>query len=90
MGTKIDVQTVQGEGKLKIPEGTQSGKSFKLRAKGAPRVNRAGNGDQYVKVVVKTPTNLTRKQRKFFRSLIHRFGLSSHTRNVTLLESGYK
>ncbi len=67
MGTKIDVQTVQGEGKLKIPEGTQSGKVFKLRAKGAPRVNRAGNGDQYVKVVVKTPTNLTRKQKKILQ-----------------------
>jgi molecular chaperone DnaJ len=60
---------VDGPVKLKIPAGTQSGTVFKLRGKGAPRLRGRGRGDHLVKVIVKTPTNLTRRQKKLLREL---------------------
>ncbi len=69
LGDKIEVETVDGPVKLKIPAGTQSGTVFKLRGKGAPRLRGRGRGDHLVKVIVKTPTNLTRRQKKLLREL---------------------
>lgn len=64
LGTKIDIETVDGMVTLKIPEGTQSGKIFKLSGKGVPHLRGRGRGDHLVEVIVKTPTNLSRKQKK--------------------------
>jgi molecular chaperone DnaJ len=64
LGTTIEVETVQGKVKLKIPAGTQSGKIFRLTDKGMPHLNRDGHGEHYVTISVKTPTKLSRKQRK--------------------------
>ncbi|MBU0732433.1 molecular chaperone DnaJ [Patescibacteria group bacterium] len=64
MGTKIEVKTLDGQGELKIPAGTQSGKIFKLKNKGIPKLHSSGRGDQLVEVIVKTPTKLSRKQKK--------------------------
>jgi len=64
LGTKIDIETVDGVVSLKIPEGTQSGKVFKLSDKGVPHLRGRGRGDHLVEVIVKTPTNLSRKQKK--------------------------
>lgn len=69
LGDKIEVETVDGKVKLKIPEGTQTGKKFKLAGKGVPRLQRSGRGDHIVEVVVQTPTNLTRKQKKLLKEL---------------------
>lgn len=67
LGTKIEVRTLDGEGELKIPAGTQSGKIFKLRGKGIPKLNSSGRGDQLVEVIVITPTKLSRKQKKLLK-----------------------
>ncbi len=64
LGTTIDVETIEGKVKLKVPAGTQSGKVFKLSNKGVPGLSGKSRGDHLVTVLVKTPTNLSRKQKK--------------------------
>lgn len=64
LGAKIDVPTIHGMNSMKIPAGTQPGKIFSLRDKGIPRLNRYGNGDQLVQIVVEIPTALTNEQRE--------------------------
>jgi len=64
LGDKIDIETIHGPLKLKIPEGTQSNTVFKLREKGITKLHDRGLGDQYVKVIVDIPKNLDRKKRQ--------------------------
>lgn len=64
LGTTISVETVTGRVKLKIPGGTQSGKTFKLSGKGLPVLHSGRYGDHLVTIQVKTPTRLSRKQKK--------------------------
>jgi len=69
LGCEIDVPTLEGSHRLKIPEGTQNGSQFRLRNKGVAAVNGSGRGDLYVHIQVKIPTRLTREQRKLFDQL---------------------
>ncbi|UCF11939.1 MAG: molecular chaperone DnaJ [Thermoplasmatales archaeon] len=69
LGEKIDVETLDGTEKLRIPEGSESGEIFKLNNKGMPRLNRRGFGDMYVEVHVKTPKKLSRAARKILEEL---------------------
>ncbi|MGV3622096.1 MAG: molecular chaperone DnaJ [Archangium sp.] len=64
LGTQLEVPTLDGMVKMKIPEGTQSGKVFRLKGKGIPHLQSNGRGDQHVRVVVETPQNLNSKQRE--------------------------
>jgi molecular chaperone DnaJ len=73
LGTTTEVETVTGKVKLKVPAGTQSGKTFRLTNHGIPYLNRDSKGDHLVTVIVKTPTRLSRKQRK----LLEDFGSST-------------
>jgi molecular chaperone DnaJ len=63
LGSEMDVPTVKGKVKLKIPAGTQSGNVFRLKGKGAPDLRGYAHGDGLVRVVVETPKKLTAKQR---------------------------
>ncbi|WP_156291113.1 molecular chaperone DnaJ [Oceanobacillus salinisoli] len=67
LGDELEVPTVHGKVKLKVPAGTQTGKMFRLKGKGAPNVRGRGQGDQLIKVRVITPTNLTEKQKDLLR-----------------------
>ncbi len=67
LGTQIDVNTVDGKTKMKIPTGTQSGQVFKLSDKGIPRGN--SRGDHLVEVKVEVPKRLNRKQKKLLEEL---------------------
>lgn len=67
LGDEINVPTVHGDVKLKIPAGTQTGTSFRLRGKGAPKLRGNGNGDQTVRVKVMTPRNLSEEQKTALR-----------------------
>jgi len=69
LGAEIDVPTLDGTEKLKIPEGTQHGAQLRLRHRGVPYVNGGGRGDLYVHIEVKIPTKLSREQRKLFEQL---------------------
>jgi molecular chaperone DnaJ len=69
LGANIDVPTLDGRVKMKIPPATQTGKVFRLKGKGIPRLHGGGRGDQHVRVVIETPSELTREQ----RDLLERF-----------------
>ena len=67
LGDEIIVPTVDGKVSYTVPEGTQPGTTFRLRNKGIPYVNGKGRGDEYVRVNVEVPTNLTSKQKDMIR-----------------------
>ena len=69
LGTELDIQTLEGPATIKIPEGTQSGREFKLRGKGVPHLNAHGKGDLIVEIRVQTPTKLNRAQKDLLRQL---------------------
>jgi len=64
LGGEIEVPTLSGPARLKIPAGTQSGTLFRLRGKGLPNVHGQGHGDQHVRVMVEVPARLSRAQRE--------------------------
>ena len=66
-GAEIEVPTLDGKVRYNIPEGTQTGTTFRLRGKGIPYVGYKNRGDQYVTVVVETPTHLTKEQKDQLR-----------------------
>ena len=78
LGDRITVDTVDGPVELNLPPGTQTGKVFRLRGKGIPRLRsdgtNSGRGDQLVYVQVETPTQLTEHQRELFEQLAETFG----------------
>ena len=69
LGGDIRVPTLEGEVRLKVPAGTQSGKSFRLRGKGVHPVRGGTQGDLYCRVEVETPVKLTAEQKQLLRSL---------------------
>lgn len=69
LGGEIDITSVNGNLRLKVPAGTQPGKVFKLSGKGGPKFRGKGNGDQYVKVRVYIPEKLSREERKLWEQL---------------------
>lgn len=78
LGAKVTVPTIDGDVELTIPAGTQTGKVFRLRGKGVPRLrsdgSNSGRGDQLVYVQVVVPTKLTDRQRQLFEELAQSFG----------------
>ncbi|RDI44019.1 molecular chaperone DnaJ [Falsibacillus pallidus] len=67
LGDEIEVPTLHGKVKLKIPAGTQTGTRFRLKGKGVPNVRGYGTGDQHIKVKVVTPTRLDDRQKQLLR-----------------------
>lgn len=67
LGTDISVKTLDGETKLHIPQGTQSGRIFHLHGKGMPSPSRAGRGDLMVEISLLTPTRLSEEQRRLLQ-----------------------
>ncbi|TLS39350.1 molecular chaperone DnaJ [Pseudalkalibacillus caeni] len=67
LGDEIEVPTLHGKVKLKVPAGTQSGTNFRLRDKGVQNVRGYGQGDQHVKIQVVTPKKLTERQKELLR-----------------------
>ena len=67
LGAKIEAPTLQGKEKIKIPKGTQSGHTFRLKGMGIPRLGEYGKGDQIIETLVVVPTNLNKKQEELLR-----------------------
>lgn len=67
LGDEVDVPTLDGRTAIRIPEGTQTGTTFRLRGYGVPYLNGGGRGDQLVRVRVVTPTRLNEKQKEILR-----------------------
>ena len=66
-GAEIEVPTLDGKVRYTVPEGTQTGTTFRLKGKGIPYVGYKNRGDQYVTVVIETPTKLTQQQKELLR-----------------------
>lgn len=69
LGAEVEVPTLDGKVKLKIPSGTQSGKLFRIKGKGFPDIHGYHTGDLHIRIIVETPTKLTNEQKE----LLHRF-----------------
>jgi molecular chaperone DnaJ len=69
LGASVEVPTIEGKAKFKIPPGTQGGKIFKLTGKGLPAVNSYGRGDQLILINVYTPTEFTVEEKKLLEKL---------------------
>jgi curved DNA-binding protein len=69
MGTTIEVPTLEGRKKVKVPPGTQSHTKLRLRGLGIPHFQREGRGDEYVKVIVKVPKRVSEKGRGLIQEL---------------------
>ncbi len=69
LGTSVEVPTIEGTVKIKIPSGTQSGKIFRLRGKGLPSVQAYGRGDQLIHVNVWTPRKLSAEEKSILEKL---------------------
>ena len=69
LGTEIQVPTLEGEHGLKVPEGTQSGATLRIRNRGVPELNGRGRGDLFVEVRAQTPTKLNKRQRELLQEL---------------------
>jgi len=67
LGDEIEVPTLHGKVKLKVPGGTQTGTRFRVKGKGVPNVRGYGTGDQHVLIKVVTPSKLTEKQKQLLR-----------------------
>lgn len=80
LGTEIDVPVIDGtRTRLKIPAGTQTGKTFRLKGKGFSVVHARARGDMYVRVTIETPTHLTKKQKELLEAFEQEAG--DHTQS---------
>ncbi|MCL6516344.1 molecular chaperone DnaJ [Alicyclobacillus sp.] len=86
LGDEVEVPTLDGKVKLRIPEGTQSGTTFRLRGKGIPKLGSNTRGDQHVRVHVITPTHLTERQRELLRELGKELGQVPQEQSRTFIE----
>jgi molecular chaperone DnaJ len=68
-GTQVEVPTIDGRAKIKIPQGTQSGKIFRLKGKGFPHVNSYEKGDQLIQVNVWTPQNISHEEKEMLEAM---------------------
>src|SRR5258705_10020190 len=85
LGCEIHVETMEDPVTMKIPPGTQSGALFRLRDRGMPRLEGRGHGDQFVKVMVDVPKELTAKQRELLREFAKSLGENPSQYDETVL-----
>jgi len=77
-GTQVEVPTIDGRAKIKIPVGTQSGKIFRLKGKGFPAVNSYEKGDQLIQVNIWTPQHLSSEEKEMLEKLSHSPNFKPH------------
>ena len=81
LGGAFEVPTLDGaQTRVKVPEGTQSGRQFRLKGKGMPVLRSRQMGDLYIQIAVETPQNLTRRQRELLEEF-ERVSMRRTTRN---------
>lgn len=70
LGGEVEVPTLEGVEKVKIPRGTQHGRLFRLKGKGVPHLRGSGRGDQVIQVAVEIPTDLSKKEEKLLKEFM--------------------
>ena len=78
LGAELEIPTIDGKVKYTLPEGTQSGTTFRLKGKGIPSINGRGRGDQYVTVYIETPKNLNKEQKEALNKFAETMGESNY------------
>jgi molecular chaperone DnaJ len=78
LGGELEVPTIDGKAKLRIPEGTQPGAVFRLRGRGVPSLRGFGKGDQLVRIKIEVPRRLNARQKKILREFAQASGLEVH------------
>lgn len=78
LGAEIEVPNLYGKSRMKIPAGTQTHKMFRLRGKGIPNLRSRTPGDQYVRVIVETPTKLSARQKDLLEEFAAESGEQHH------------
>jgi molecular chaperone DnaJ len=86
LGTDLEIESLDGVETIKVPEGTQSGREFRLRSKGVPHLNAHGKGDLVVEVRVETPSKLTKRQRELMRELADTMPVSNEPQSRSLFD----
>ena len=87
LGGDLEVPTLDGKVRYNIPEGTQTGTTFRLRGKGVPDVNYPSRrGDQYVTVVIETPKNLNKEQKELLKKFGEASGEESYTKRKSFFD----
>lgn len=86
LGVKKEIPTLEEACRLSIPEGTQSGKVFRVRGKGFPNVHGRGKGDLLVRALVETPTHLTQEQKEMLQSFGKTEGIDNQPRKKNFME----
>jgi molecular chaperone DnaJ len=86
LGATVEVPTLDGKVKMRIPAGTQSGKIFRLREKGIPALGGFGRGDQLVRVMVETPSRMSDDQKEALRRFTELSGEELHPAKRSFLE----
>ena len=86
LGGEVDVPTLEGRVKLKVPAGTQSGKMFRLKGKGMPNLNGYRQGDLFVRVDVETPAKLSNEQKELLKKFAQMSTEESHPLSKSFFE----
>jgi molecular chaperone DnaJ len=86
LGSEIEVPTIEGKVRLKIPSGTQSQKVFRLKGKGLARLGYHGRGDQLVRVIVEVPSRLSSEQKELLQRFDALGGEQSHPMHQRFFE----
>jgi molecular chaperone DnaJ len=86
LGTEIEVPTLDGKAKVKVPAGTQSGQIYRLRGRGIPQLGGYGTGDQLVRIVVETPRRLSARQRELLEEFARVSGEDLHPQSKSFLD----
>ena len=89
LGGEIEVPTLEGKVKLKVPKETQTGKHFRLRGKGVKSVRTGAVGDLICKVVIETPVNLSSRQRELLDELESSMGQGDEAAKFRPKEKGF-
>ena len=90
LGAELEVPTLDGKEKLKIPAGTQSGRSFRLKSRGVPVVHSSSRGDELVIVRVVTPQTMTARQKELLREFAELERQQAEKGEHNLFEKGFE
>ena len=86
LGAELEIPTIDGKVKYTLPEGTQSGTTFRLKGKGIPSINGRGRGDQYVTVYIETPRNLNKEQKEALKKFAQSVGEGNYEKQTKFFD----